>query len=254
MLLRAEDGVALVGYRIPPVGPRRGGCLLVHGFGGSSREPAVIRLAEALAERGFEVLAYDARGHGGSGGRSTIMEREAADLVVAASALEGPFVAVGVSMGAIAVVRLAAENPPAGLAGVVTVSGPARWRLRPAIAVLAVLTRTRLGSVVVAARLGVRLEHRFRLPAAPVDLVGRICRPLAVVHGSADRLIRVDEAFLLHDRGGGPRRLDVVAGMGHGLSPQFSLVVVRAVEWALAAGGHPGGDASFGSDGPAPSR
>ncbi|HXH22341.1 MAG TPA: alpha/beta hydrolase [Dehalococcoidia bacterium] len=83
--------------------------LLAHGFGDNGR--CWTRVAEAL-EAEFELIAYDARGHGLSGGDAN--PNAAGDLasVVRALELERPAL-IGHSMGASAVARAAAKAPGA---------------------------------------------------------------------------------------------------------------------------------------------
>ena len=45
---------------------------LVHGLTGSKDHPQVVALATKIRARGFDVISYDARGHGSSGGISTL--------------------------------------------------------------------------------------------------------------------------------------------------------------------------------------
>src|SRR5690606_6135123 len=81
------------------------------------------------------------------GGLCTLGDAERHDVAAAAAAartLAPQVVVVGASLGAIAALRHAVDD--AGLAGVVTVSAPARWRLRtPRAALAALLTRTGAG-------------------------------------------------------------------------------------------------------------
>ncbi|AZG46037.1 alpha/beta hydrolase [Gordonia insulae] len=70
----AADGTRLAGRRWLPDGPARATVLLVHGMGEHSRR--YVETAEALADAGFAVYAYDHRGHG----ESTLPDREPGDL------------------------------------------------------------------------------------------------------------------------------------------------------------------------------
>ena len=93
--------------------------------------PNVSALAEALVGDGFDVITYDARGHGSSEGESTLGDDEQHDVaaaVMAARERTPNVVLVGASMGGIAALRYAATDDD--LAGVVTVSCPAHWRCR----------------------------------------------------------------------------------------------------------------------------
>src|SRR5688572_29363328 len=74
--LTTEDGVTLVGTR---VGDRAEAVVFCHGFMGWHRKHRVVRFVERLAAE-FTVYAFDFRGHGQSGGESTLGELEVHDV------------------------------------------------------------------------------------------------------------------------------------------------------------------------------
>jgi alpha-beta hydrolase superfamily lysophospholipase len=221
--------------------------VLVHGFAASADDPAVVRQAEALHVAGFGVVAYDSRGHGDSDGLCTIGDLESQDVAAAVEAVPAwagrsgvPEVAVivlGASMGAIAALRYAAatERPPAG---VVCVSSPSRWRApRTARGVVAAaVTRTGLGRFMAARYLRVRIHPKWANPEPPHALMSRIQVPIAVVHGDRDRFILPSEALELYDACQSPRRLALVAEMGHAFDPAGVEPIGAAVEWVLSVG------------------
>jgi alpha-beta hydrolase superfamily lysophospholipase len=226
--------------------------VLVHGFGASKEDAGIRALAADLHGAGFDVLTYDARGHGASEGKCTVGGEERLDVAAAATlAADGgqPVVLVGVSMGAIAVfchvasmVDEARSEPAtssggrrAPIAGVVAVSAPARWRMSPSLVGLAILalTRTKVGRWFMLHRLGVRINTGWVLPDPPLSAISRMAVPVALVHGRRDRLIRAGEARLLFDGAAEPRRLDVVARMGHGIDDAAREAVVGAIDWVM---------------------
>ncbi|MEU5657395.1 alpha/beta hydrolase [Streptomyces sp. NPDC047737] len=105
-------------------GPASGGTavVLAHGFTGSADRPAVLRAAEVFAQRAA-VITFSFRGHGRSGGRSTVGDREVLDLAAAVSWARSlghrRIVTVGFSMGGSVVLRHAAlyTAPEAGEPG-----------------------------------------------------------------------------------------------------------------------------------------
>ena len=105
--------------------------VLAHGFTLSWQHGAVWKVARRL-NRSAGVIAFDFRGHGRSGGKSTLGDRETRDLGVAvAYARELGYrriAAVGFSMGASIVVRYA--GLVGGIDAAVSVSGPGRWYYR----------------------------------------------------------------------------------------------------------------------------
>ena len=129
----------------------------------------------------------------------------------------------------------AADDPT--LAGVVTVSTPADWRLHrsPGTLLLTGMIRTRPGRAFAARLFRVRLSPQWTNPESPRTLAGRVASPLAVVHGERDRFIPAREAAGLFSASGGERRLFLVPRMGHAFHPAAVPVIGEAVDWALAA-------------------
>jgi alpha-beta hydrolase superfamily lysophospholipase len=237
--LRSEDGVGLATtmWHADDADPQAA-VVVAHGLTITKDHPSVVALAEELAAQGFAVVAYDGRGHGGSDGLCTLGSDEALDVGAAvehARTISPRVVTVGSSMGAIAVLRYGTTDPD--LAGVVAVSAPARWRIHSTRAlVAAAMTRTGVGRRIVRRRTGVRLAAKWTAPPAPEDLAPRLACPAVIIHGSRDRFIPVREAERLYRRLGEPRRLDIVAGMGHGFGSHATGAIVEAVRWTLSAG------------------
>lgn len=240
--LTTADQVRLAGRRWLIEGGRTTSVVLVHGFCASSDDAAVVGVAEALHGRGHEVVSYDARGHGRSDGECTLGDLERHDVAAAvAMARErtDDVVVVGASMGAIAALRYAATDPE--LRGVVSVSCPARWSLpiTPTAVAAAAMTRTPIGRAFLERVPKVRVARRWTNPEPPVDLVGQLEVPLAVIHGTRDRFISAKASNELYTHATSVCSLDVVDGMGHAYDPLATDAICRAVAWALAS--HPVG-------------
>ncbi len=237
-LLTSDDITLLVRHWPASVAPRAA-VVLVHGFSASKDDHSVVAVAEHLAALGLDVVGYDARGHGGSGGLCTLGDQERHDVaaaVAAARARSSRVVLVGASMGAIAVLRHAAGDP--SVSGVVAVSSPAAWRLPRTLGTLlaAGVTQTRPGRWLAARHLNVRLARGWRRPEPPVALARRITVPLAVVHGDGDRFIPAGEARELAAAAAGPCRLTVVPGMGHAYDPVGLPAIAAGIDWVLGPG------------------
>ena len=251
--LETSDRVVLAARRWEPAAPSGTAVVLAHGFTGSKDDPGLVAVAETLRAAGHVVLAYDARGHGGSGGSCTLGDRERHDVTAAVALARGDadrVVTVGASMGAIAVLRHAADDP--GLDGVVAVSSPARWRYprNPRTVLAWGLTRTRLGRLAARHLLQVRVSGRWEDPEPPAALAARIRAPLAVVHGTDDRFVPPREAELL--AAAAPRaRLFLVPGMGHAFHRAAGPAILEAVGWALAQAGTAAAASTSGSSSPA---
>jgi pimeloyl-ACP methyl ester carboxylesterase len=240
---KTADGARLAGDVYPPPGRPRGGVVLVHGFSATRRLDAVVQHAEALADAGFIVLAYDGRGHGMSSGECTLGQLEVHDVAAAVALLRRQMpriVTVGASMGALAVLAHALEDPE--LAGVVLVSIPtATWRsmLTARAAAAAVLTRTRAGRAYLRRTTGIRVSADWQRGELPTVQVSRLRMPVAIVHGRRDLMIRSAAAMAVYRAAAEPRRLDLVTGLGHAFQSEGVAAVVRSVEWAFDPSTHP---------------
>ena len=163
--LFTTDGVALAGLHWPPSSdPPVAAVVLVHGLAARKDHPHIEALAGRLQENSFEVLSYDARGHGASAGTYTLGHLEHLDVEAAAAWAMGrgvPTILVGASLGGVAVLRYACDHPE--LTGVVIVSSPAEWRIPLRLrALLTVgLVRTRPGRWIARRRMGVRISSRM---------------------------------------------------------------------------------------------
>ncbi|EXU66088.1 hydrolase [Streptomyces sp. PRh5] len=111
-----DDGVSIEARYQPSPGPGtepsgRLALVVGHGFSGALERPALRRVASAFQQR-TAVITFSFRGHGRSGGRSTVGDREVLDLAAAvrwARRLGHRRVAtVGFSMGGSVVIRQAA--------------------------------------------------------------------------------------------------------------------------------------------------
>ncbi len=236
VVLRTADGNRLVADHYRPAHTPRGGVVLVHGFTATRRLDTVAAQAQSLAEAGFEVLAYDARGHGMSEGESTLGHLEVLDVDAAVSHLRGStpqVVAVGASMGAIAVLAYARNEP--NLAGVVLVSIASSWRTMITLRGLAaaLFTRTPAGRAYMRRATGTRISPRWVSAGVATEDVRRLDIPVALVHGRQDAMIRPQAALEVYRAASEPRRIEIVDDMGHAYGPAAIPAVMRAVEWAF---------------------
>jgi pimeloyl-ACP methyl ester carboxylesterase len=232
------DGVTLVADVLPR-SDARAAVVVAHGLAADRGDGNVMGVVRAVHDAGYAVVTFDGRGHGSSSGTCTLGDAERHDVAAAvtvARELADQVIVVGASMGAIATLRAAAEDPD--LAGVVTVSCPARWRLlSPQAAVAALLTRTRQGRRILRTRSGVRLSPSWDRPPPPVEVVPNVQCPVAVVHGLADRFVPSAEAKVLHGAASDPRRLELVPAMGHAFTVESRAAIVSAVRWCLTRTG-----------------
>ncbi|MFJ5777450.1 alpha/beta hydrolase [Streptomyces sp. NPDC093094] len=225
----------------PPVDPV---FVVAHGFTGDVDRPHVRRIAAALGRYGA-VLTFSFRGHGRSGGHSTVGDREVLDLAAAvAFARERGHtrvVTVGFSMGGSVVLRHAALHPGAADA-VVSVSAPARWYYRgtaPMRRLHWLVTRP-------AGRLVGRYGFRTRIhgkewdpvPLSPVEAVPRIApTPLLIVHGDRDGYFPLDHPRMLAAAAGEHGELWLEPGMGHAEHAAGDALLARIGDWAVSRAG-----------------
>ena len=241
-VLHTADGLSLAARYWEPSQDSGTGVVLVPGFTAGKDHQEVVATADALAAAGHHVISYDGRGHGTSEGLCTLGDREELDVAAAVDAMGAMVsrvVLVGASMGAVAVLRYAAGRQ--GIAGVVAVSGPAKWRLPRTLRslVAAFMTQTGPGRRLLRHLTGVRTAAGFTRPSEPVDLATRVQAPLAVVHGTHDRFLSRREADDLHAAAAEGSRLDLVEGMGHAFGPAALPAILDAVSWALDEREHP---------------
>jgi len=209
-------------------------------------------VAEAFAQYGA-VLTFSFRGHGASGGRSTVGDREVLDLAAAvrwARELGHTRVAtVGFSMGGSVVLRHAAlygaereGRTEAALDVVVSVSAPARWYYRgtaPMRRLHWLVTRPE-GRLVGRYGLRTRIHHEEwnPVPLSPVEAVARMApAPLLIVHGDRDGYFPVDHPRMLAEAAGDAGELWLEAGMGHAEHAADDGLLRRIGDWAVSRAG-----------------
>ena len=226
-MLSTPDGVTLSAQRYGSVDAAIA-VVFGHGFTGSQRNKKIVALASRLAERGLAVYTADFRGHGASGGLSTLGDQEIQDLetvLALARRHHQKVVSAGASMGAFIVLR------HAGLGGtvdaVIAISSPAVGRDPK-------LLRARLLRGAALSARGRRLLDLYgtrvgSIPETitpPIDLVAQIApTPVVIVHGGRDRYVPLADAYAIYDRLGEPRRLVVLRDFGHGeagFDPEFA--------------------------------
>ncbi|MBG0825282.1 alpha/beta fold hydrolase [Planomonospora sp. ID91781] len=237
--LITRDGVRIDAAHTPP-GDGGGdlGIVLAHGFTGSLRERTTRRIAHVLSAFGG-VVALDFRGHGRSGGESTVGDLEIHDLDAAVRHARAigytRVVTVGFSMGGAVALRHAGLLK--GVDGVVAVSAPARWYYRGTRPMRQVHWAIERPAGRLAARLGkgTRISRKpwDPVPPAPYEAAAHIApAPLLVVHGDADAFFPLDHAHQIHDSARDPKELWVEPGYGHAETAATPALIRRIGRWA----------------------
>jgi pimeloyl-ACP methyl ester carboxylesterase len=239
--LVTDDGVPIAARHDPGPGSDMA-VVVAHGLTGSYRRPAV-RRAVAILSAMAGVVSFDFRGHGRSGGVSTVGNREILDLAAAvrwARELGYDRVAtVGFSMGAAVALRHAAAYRD--VAAVVAVSGPSHWYYRgtPAMRRLHWLISTRPGRMTGRILRGTRIGRGgwHPEPEPPDAAAARLSPvPLLIVHGDADPLFPVDHAYALYAAAREPKELWVEAGFGHAENAASPDLLERIGRWVTDPG------------------
>ncbi len=209
VVIAAED-IELRGWLFHAHGPRRGSVVFLHGR--NQNRAAAIVPAIRLVALGYDVLAYDARAHGASGGEySTFGYYEKRDLRHAIDYLDTDHVVVmGVSLGAAVALQAAAED--ARIAGVVAVASYASF---------ASIVRDQIPAVVPESHLEAmfrEVERRAQIEVSEVDTVEaarHIDVPVLLLHGTADTFTRPIHSRRIYEALNGPKRLVLVGGAHH---------------------------------------
>ncbi|HEY7145897.1 MAG TPA: alpha/beta fold hydrolase [Streptosporangiaceae bacterium] len=237
--LVTDDGVAIDAVHLP--GDDRLALVLAHGFTLHWQRPSVWRAARSLNRHGG-VITFDFRGHGRSGGLSTLGDMEINDLdVTVGYARELGYrrvATVGFSMGASIVLRHAAIR--GGVDAVVSVSGPGWWYYRGTRLMrrvhLAIEHRT--GRLVTRTFLNTRISGQRwdPVPMPPDEAAARISPvPLLIVHGDQDKYFPLQHARRLYEAAGEPRELWTEQGFGHAESAADAALLDRIGAWAATA-------------------
>jgi pimeloyl-ACP methyl ester carboxylesterase len=251
VMLVTQDGVPIDAVHLPvpgprhpgeppsPAGPRDLAIVVAHGFTMTWQRPLVWQLVQHF-NRSAGVVTFDFRGHGRSGGLTTLGDKEIDDLDVAvryARELGYQRVAtVGFSMGGSVVLRHAALR--GGVDAVISVSSPGRWYYRGTVAMRRVhlAAERRLGRTFTKYVLKTRISSEgwpTPDPMPPAEAASRISpTPVLIVHGDQDIYFPPDHAQQLYDAAKEPKELWLIPGFGHAERHTDAALIDRMVAWA----------------------
>lgn len=229
------DGMSLKGWQSQAVGARRGTLIYLHGF--ADNRVGGTGVIERFRRRGFDVIAYDSRAHGESGGAEvTYGFYEKEDLRRVIDTLEpGPIVLLGSSLGAAVALQLAADDKRVSA----VVAAETFSDLRTVIAERApfCFSDGALGRAIDIAEQG----GRFKIDSVNPALAGRkISVPVLLIHGEADSATPPEHSRRIFDQLGGAKTLILVPGAGHNMSLQGD-VWNDIEQWIDTALGEPTG-------------
>jgi pimeloyl-ACP methyl ester carboxylesterase len=202
--------VRLAGWRCRTAATRRGTLIYLHGV--ADNRAGAAGIIERFGPRGFDVIAYDSRAHGESGGEACtygFFEKEDLHRVVDQMP-PGAIVLLGTSMGAAVALQEAAEDRRVTM--VVAVETFSDLRTVATERAPFYFTKGTIRDAFLIAE----KQGRFQLDAvSPVAAAARIAVPVLVIHGAADLETPPDHSRRVFDALKGPKRLIIVPDAGH---------------------------------------
>jgi uncharacterized protein len=218
-------GVELAGWRCAAIGDRRGTLIYLHGVA-DNRESAIGAIRR-FTRRGFDVIAYDSRAHGNSGGQVCtygFYEKEDLRLVIDGVA-SPPIVLVGASLGAAVALQYAPSDPKVRA----VVAAETFSDLRTVANERAPFVFTRR-SIEAAFALAEQLGAFDVDAVSPVQAAANLNASTLLIHGDADRDTPPSHSERVLAALAGPKQLILVPGGTHNRS-LVEDVWVRIERW-----------------------
>lgn len=203
-------GVVLRGWRFRAPDPRRGTVIYLHGS--ADNRTSGLFVAQRFTPRGYDVVVYDSRAHGESGGEAcTYGYYEKQDLRrVIDAAGPGPVAVIGVSLGGAVALQAAAVDDR--ITTVVAVSTFSDLRT---VATERAPSFASASEIEEAFRIAERTAS-FRVDdVSPVASARTIAVPVLLVHGQDDGETPAAHSQRIFAALRGPKRLILVPGAGH---------------------------------------
>ena len=206
-------GVMLRGWRCATTARRLGTIVWLHGV--ADNHGSAAGLVDRFVPRGFDLVAYDSRAHGYSGGEvCTYGFYEKDDLARVVDTIEpGPIVLIGDSLGGAVALQEAAQDPRI----TAVVAAETFSDLRSVATERA--PRVFTPGVIRRAFQRAAKEGHFDIDAvSPVRAAAGIHVPVLLIHGDADVDTRPDHSRRIFAAVTGPKRLILVPGGTHNSS------------------------------------
>jgi alpha-beta hydrolase superfamily lysophospholipase len=261
VVIPTRDGQQLAGWFVPARGSDRA-VVLTHGV--IDHRAGVLEMIQALHSGGYNVLAFDFRGHGQSSGWTvTYGAREKLDIIAAVDYLQRHkpdscrrLAGVGWSMGAAALILAAAEDPrllALHLDAPYASTSDMAWQIGKDMPRWMAWYMYWVGTSLACLESGTNL---FLL--SPAERVASIApRPIMIVHGDQDEVIPLEQGRRVFGAAQAPKSFHAVPGAGHceTLQVEGQAYVARMLEFLDTAlgGKRPDSESGVADDGiPAP--
>ncbi|HET7694802.1 MAG TPA: alpha/beta fold hydrolase [Vicinamibacterales bacterium] len=206
-------GVTLRGWRCGPPAAAAGTIVYLHGI--ADNRGSAAGAIQRFTARGFQVIAYDSRAHGQSGGDACtygVFEKRDLQKVLDAIGVRRAAL-IGTSLGAAVALQAAADDPR--IAAVIAAETFSDLRTVATERAPFVFSRRSIARAFVLAE----QQGGFSVDAAsPVAAAPRIRVPVLLIHGAADRETPPSHSQRVFDALAGPKRLLLVPGAGHNQS------------------------------------
>jgi pimeloyl-ACP methyl ester carboxylesterase len=206
----AGAGVTLKGWSCVSAAPARATIVYLHGVADNRRSATGV--VQRFVSRGFNVVAYDSRAHGESGGDAcTYGFFEKQDLRLVIDTLgTGPVILIGTSLGAAVALQEAADDPRVRA----VVAAETFSDLRTVASERAPVFFTK-GTIDRSFEAAEREAH-FRVDEVqPEQSARRITASVLVIHGADDVETPPAHSERVYAALAGPKRLILVPGAGH---------------------------------------
>ena len=210
-----SDGVTLQGWHGVATGKHRGTVIYLHGM--ADNRVGGAGALESFRARGFDVIAYDSRAHGESGGEAcTYGYYEKQDLQRVIDTLRpGPVILIGCSLGGAVALQTAASDMRISA----VISAEAFSDLRTIVNQRAPFYFSTGNIDKSLAR--AEKEAGFKVDSvSPEKTAPLITAPVLIIHGAEDTDTPPDHAQRIFDSLTAPRQLILVPAAGHNQSLQ----------------------------------
>ncbi len=222
-------GVQLTGWRCAPNQSVRAHLILLHGI--ADNRASLAGVVRRFSNRGLNIVAYDSRAHGSSGGDAcTYGYFEKQDLRRVIDSLDpAPVVLLGTSLGAAVALQEAADDTR--VVGVVSAEVFSDLRTVARERAPFVLTE---GTITRAFEIA-QTRGGFEIDAVDVTAAARrMTRPVLLIHGADDRDTPPDHSQRVHAALAGPKQLILVPGVGHNKSLSAGAIWNQIETWIEA--------------------